>query len=180
MYQNLIAGLPLTCNKTSHNGPIEPGMVSFERYASSLMGNVQFPLFWYIKEPQKEVFLSSPRKDGLIWPQKMDGLKLTFLYIKSAQTVDTYNNITICDMCHDHVSMTMSCVLNVDMFVRRQNLSSTLKLSWALQNSLWLLLRTALPFLGGSVGAKKNQRNISLQGLYKWTLILNTIEVLMV
>ena len=105
----------------------------------------------------------------------------TFItYIKSAQTVDTYNNITICDMCHDHVSMTMSCVLNVDMFVRRQNLSSTLKLSWALQNSLWLLLRTALPFLGGSVGAKKNQCNISLQGLYKWTLILNTIEVLMV
>ena len=33
-----MAGLPLTCNKTSHNRHIEPGMVSFEGYASSLMG----------------------------------------------------------------------------------------------------------------------------------------------
>ena len=45
MYQNLIAGLPLSCNKTSQNGPIEPGMVSFERYASAIIGNVQFPSF---------------------------------------------------------------------------------------------------------------------------------------
>ena len=75
MYQNLIAGLPLSCNKTSQNGPIEPGMVSFERYASSPVENVQFPLFGRIKEPQKDFFLSSPKESWQILPQKVDRQK---------------------------------------------------------------------------------------------------------
>ena len=81
MYQNLIANLPLTCNKTSQNGHIEPRMVSFERYASSRVGNVQFPLFGRIKEPQKDLFLSSPKESfWQILPQKLDRQKLLFLY----------------------------------------------------------------------------------------------------
>ena len=70
----------MTCNKSSHNGPIEPGMVSFERLASSPVGNAQFPLFWRIKEPQKGIFLSSPWESRQILPQKVDGQKLLYLY----------------------------------------------------------------------------------------------------
>ena len=71
----------MTCNKSSHNGPIEPGMVSFERLASSPVGNAQFPLFWRIKEPQKGIFLSSPWESRQILPPKMDGQKLLYLYV---------------------------------------------------------------------------------------------------
>ena len=81
MHHNLKTGPSLTCNKTSHNGPIEPGMVSFERLASSPVGNAQFPLFWRIKEPQKGIFLSSTWESGQILPQKVDGQKLLYLYI---------------------------------------------------------------------------------------------------
>ena len=72
----------MNCNKSSHNGPIEPGMVSFERLASSPVGNAQFPLFWRINEPQKEIFLSSPWESRQILPQKVDGQKLLYLYTK--------------------------------------------------------------------------------------------------
>ena len=82
MHHNLKTGPSLTCNKTSHNGPIEPGMVSFERHASSPVGNVQFPLFGRIKEPQKDLFLSSPKESWQILPQKVDWQKLLFLYFQ--------------------------------------------------------------------------------------------------
>ena len=72
----------LTCNKSSHIGPIEPGMVSFERLASSPVKNAHFPLFWRIKEPQKGIFLSSPRSRQIL-PQKVDGQQLLYLYDKS-------------------------------------------------------------------------------------------------
>ena len=75
----------MTCNKSSHNGPIEPGMVSFERLASSPVGNAQFPLFWRIKEPQKGIFLSSPWESRQILPQKVDGQKLLYLYINKCE-----------------------------------------------------------------------------------------------
>ena len=81
MHQNLWEGPSLTCNKTSLNGPIEPGMVSFERYASSPVGNVQFHLFGRIKEPQKDFFLSSPKESWQILPQKVDRQKLLYLYL---------------------------------------------------------------------------------------------------
>ena len=83
MHQNLWEGPSLTCNKTSLNGPIEPGMVSFERYASSPVGNVQFHLFGRIKEPQKDFFLSSPKESWQILPQKVDRQKLLFLYLNN-------------------------------------------------------------------------------------------------
>ena len=56
-------------------------MVSFERLASSPVGNAQFPLFWRIKEPQKGIFLSSTWESGQILPQKVDGQKLLYLYL---------------------------------------------------------------------------------------------------
>ena len=81
----------MTCNKSSHNGPIEPGMVSFERLASSPVGNAQFPLFWRIKEPQKGIFLSSPWESRQILPQKVDGQKLLYLYgFRSQLSVRSY------------------------------------------------------------------------------------------
>ena len=73
MHQNLWEGPSLNCNKSSHNGPIEPAMVSFERLASSPVGNAQFPLFWRIKEPQKGIFLSSTWESGQILPKQWTG-----------------------------------------------------------------------------------------------------------
>ena len=82
-------------------------MVSFERYASSPVENVQFPLFGRIKEPQKDLFLSSPKESWQILPQKVDRQKLLFLYGK-----DNINCSLGCNQMEDQPHLLSCPVIN--------------------------------------------------------------------